>query len=67
MTIAVGLTFGGIVTIALIVAFLVLVARALWRRRRLKRLRAKQQTARLKAVEKAVRPSRWPWTRGKVG
>jgi MYXO-CTERM domain-containing protein len=65
MTIAVGLTFGGIITIALIVALLILVAGALWRRRRLKRLRAKQQAVLLKAVERSVRPSRWPW--GKVG
>lgn len=64
MTVAIGLTAGGIITIALIVAILILAAGALWRQRRRKRLQAKQQAALLKAVEKSVRPSRWPWIRG---
>ena len=64
MTVAIGLTAGGIITIALIVAILILAAGVLSRQRRRKRLQAKQQAALLKAVEKSVRPSRWLWIRG---
>jgi hypothetical protein len=64
MTVPIGLTAGGIITIALIVSILILAAGALSRQRRRKRLQAKQQAALLEAVEKSVRPSRWLWIRG---
>lgn len=62
MQVVVALTFGAVM--ALVLTAGALIALLVWsrRRRRLKRLRARQELARLKAVEKSMQPRRW-WQR----
>jgi type VI protein secretion system component VasK len=59
MHIVIGISIGTIIGIAMLVWLLFGVWRANARRRRLERLRAKQEATRLKAIEKAMRPPLW--------